>query len=152
MTTDNTTQLRRLALARLMYVLLASADDQEAVLSIAGAERDSDAAGGLSIEQRQRLAAVTEHGKLDALAAAAVLAEIIEDNHGTEKLASGAGNMDLLRTIRIIHDNASTADVDGERELRFKMKIIHSVLSPIINILTGAQTETRPAVDLRDVA
>ena len=152
MITDTTTKLRRLALARLMYVLLASADDQEAVLSISGAERDSDLTGGLSSDQRQRLAAVTEFGSLDALAAAAVLAGIIEENHGTEKLAAGAGGMDLLRTIRIIHDNASTADFDGERELRFKMKIVHSVLSPIVEILTGAQTETRPAVDLRDVA
>lgn len=92
--------LRRLALSRAAFALLAGADEQEPVLKVMNAEPGCRAAGGLTSEQEAGLLSAVNNAPYSAQAAADVISDIIVANHGEGALT--AADIDLIATLRRI--------------------------------------------------
>lgn len=148
MPSTNMTHLRNLATARAILSLLATSDDPEGVAAILAGDREAEDAGGITPEQRARYIDVTD-GADCPLAAADQLTTIIWANHGTGSLPITAGNIDLVRSLRLIDQEIKQCRADASaRELAFAINKIAYLVSGPVALLAPieGEDEVQPAV------
>lgn len=148
--------LRRLAMARAAFALLAGADEQEPVLKVMNAEPGCRAAAGLTAAQEASMLAAINDDQFSAQSAADVVSDIIATNHGEDELAASAADMDLIATLhrieRLTHfsedratDILSGTSIEAKHaaaaQAIFALRAIRRMAAPITALL-AAQAST----------
>jgi hypothetical protein len=95
--------LRRLALVRAVYALLATADDEGAVVAVMTAYPDAKQGGGMTDAQIERINQIGE-SQSGMLEMADAFSGIIRANHRSAgpEIVDEAANIDLLRALRLV--------------------------------------------------
>ena len=142
--------LRRLAMARAAFELLAGADVQEAVLKVMNAEPGCREAGGLSPAQEASLLAAINEAPYSAQAAADAVSAIIAANHADDELAGAAADIDLIATLhrieRLTHfsedratDTLSGTSIEAKHaaaaQAIFALRAIRRMAAPLTALL-----------------
>lgn len=142
--------IRRLAMVRAAFALLACADEQHPILTIMNAEPGCRDAGGLTAHQEASMLAAINSDQFSAQAAADVVSDIIATNHADDELAVDAARIDLVRTLRRVQRHTR---VDEERasvvlsgtslqekhaaaaEAIFRLREIGRMVGPLVELL-----------------
>lgn len=124
--------LRRLAMARAAFALLAGADEQEPVLKVMNAEPGCREAGGLSLAQEASLLAAINEVPYSAQAAAAAISDIIAANHAVPGTSTAVGA-------------AAAADIDLIATLHRIERLTHFSEDRATDILSGTSIEAKHA-------
>lgn len=141
--------LRRLAMARAAFALLARADEHEPVLKVMNAEPGCRAAAGLTAGQEASMLAAINSDQFSAQAAADVVSDIIATNHGHDKLALAAEDIDLISMLRRIEREVAEVDfttlsANGgrgapspaqARDAVFRLQKIAFMVAPLLTLL-----------------
>lgn len=144
--------LRRLALARAAFALLAGADEQDPVLKVMNAEPGCRAAAGLTAAQEASMLAAINADQFSAQAAADVVSDIIATNHADDELAGAATRMDLIRTLRRVEREARIDEDHAAAVLTgTSIEAKHAAAAQAIFALRRINKLIGPVLDLLDV-
>lgn len=142
--------LRRLAMSRAAFALLAGADEQEPVLKVMNAEPGCRDAGGLTPGQEASMLAAIHDAPFSAQAAADAVSDIIAANHSDDELAVSAARIDLIdalrrieqstrlddeRTVALLRSKCPEAKAAAAAQAIFQLREIGRMVAPLVALL-----------------